>query len=223
MSFYSSVSNNIILNNIICQYEIEHEIPNSDNQCSWYVYCILNSLKENNWLVPELPDDLKKMHENSLKIASEFRSKYRKVSWGESIFSKTIQEQFNLSIGSPNIIKIGNCQNNNFLMIDKMQEIIDFKLNLQEYNLSDFNRYVSECFATQSYILVNRHGQSFLIYPYKNNKFIIFDSHVKEIGLFDNNGILKYVLNKSKDNLITFIKGYKSESKLDNIVYDDSK
>lgn len=223
MSFYSSVSNNIILNNIICQYEIENKIPNSDNQCSWYVYTILNSLKNNNWVVPELPEDLKKMHENSLETASEYRSKYGKLTWGESIFSKTIQDMFELSIGSPNIIKIGDCENNNYLITDKMREIIKFKLSLNKYNLSDFNRYLSECFITKSYILVNRHGQSFLIYPYKNSKFIIFDSHVKEIGLFDNNGVLKYVLNKSKDNLITFIKGFMSTSKLENLVFDDTK
>jgi len=221
MSFYSLLSEPI-LNDIKCQYEIEKEIPHSENQCSWYVYSVIKHLKDNNWIIPQSKEDLMILHNNSLFLASTLRSKHKKVSWGESIFSKTIQEQFNLPVGSPYIVKLGNCEQNNYLIIDSMKEIINYKLNLPVYSLSELIKKIRECYNTKSYILINRFGQSFLIYPYDKSNYIIFDSHVKQLGLFNINSLVQYILNKSVNNLITFIVGYMNNYIYETNSFDDS-
>ncbi len=221
MSFYSSIASEILLGNLKSQYDVEN-MYNSENQCSWYVYCILDNIKNNNWKVVSDNHYLTNLHTQSLETASRLRNLNKKVSWGESIFSKTIQNQFNLAIGSPRTIHIGNCANNNYLMNNNMNNIIDFKLALPRASISEFAKVVSETQYTNTYILVNRHGQSFLIYPYGEKKYIIFDSHVREIGLFNHNSVIKYVLNNSSDNLVTYIVGYMSNQKINNITFDDT-
>jgi hypothetical protein len=220
MSFYSSLSE-VLVYCLKSQYDVEN-MYNSENQCSWYVYCILDNIKNNNWNVILDNHYLNNLHTQSLESASRLRNLHKKVSWGESIFSKTIQSQFNLAIGSPRTIHIGNCINNNYLTNDNMNNIINFKLSLPRTSISEFAKVVSETQYTNTYILVNRHGQSFLIYPFGDNKYIIFDSHVREIGLFNHNAVIKYVLNNSCDNLVTYIVGYMSNQKINNITFDDT-
>jgi hypothetical protein len=221
MSFYSSIASELLLGNLKSQYDVEH-IYNAENQCSWYVYCILDNLKNNNWSVLLDNQYLTNLHIQSLESASQFRNLNKKVSWGESIFSKTIQSQFNFAIGSPRTIHIGNCVNNNYLTNENMDKIINFKLSLPKTSISEFAKLVSETQYTNTYILVNRHGQSFLIYPCGNTKYIIFDSHVREIGIFNHNSVIKYVLNNSSDNLVTYIVGYMSNEKINSVTYDDT-
>lgn len=220
-SFYNLTSKQILLDNLICQYDMEEKIPKSENQCSWYVYSVIKNLKNNNWNIPNNLNELKKLHEESLILASNLRNQNAKVSWGESIFSKTIQDIFKLPVNSPKIVKIGDCDNNNYLNIKTMNDIINYKLSLPKYSFSELIKKIQETKINNSYFLINRHGQSFLIYPFKN-EFIIFDSHVREIGIFDINGISRYILNKSDSNLITFIEGYMIDNIFNNNNYDDT-
>jgi hypothetical protein len=217
-SFYSQNANIILKDNLISQYDMENKIPNSCNQCSWYVYCVINNIKKNNWVIDI--ENIEKLHVTSLEEASLLRSLHRKVEWGESIFSKTIQSKFNISIGSPYTIRIGDCLNNNYLENVKMKEIIKFKLNLPIYSSSELYKKIKEILHTNTYLLINRHGQSFLIYPNEDN-YIIFDSHTREIGIFDIHGVYKYIMNNSSDNLIVCITGYMKDLKLDSKTFDD--
>lgn len=221
MSFYSSTASEVLVYCLKSQYDVEN-MYNSENQCSWYVYCVLDNIKNNNWKIKLDKQYLTDLHTQSLKTASCLRNLNKKVSWGESIFSKTIQNQFNLAIGSPRTIHIGNCMNNNYLINNNMNDIINFKLALPQTSVSEFAKALSETQYTNTYILVNRHGQSFLIYPFGDNKYIIFDSHVREIGSFNHNSVIKYVLNNSTDNLVTYIVGYMSNQKINNVTFDDT-
>ena len=218
-SFYSQNANTILKDELISQYDMEIKVPNSCNQCSWYVYCIINNIKKNNWVIDI--ENIKELHTISLEEASILRSLNRKVEWGESIFSKTIQSKFDISIGTPYIIRIGDCLNNNYLQNTKMEEIIKYKLDLPVYSSSELYKKIKETLYTNTYLLINRHEQSFLIYPYKNT-LIIFDSHVREIGLFNTLGVYKYIMNSSNDNLIVCITGYMKDIKLDLKTFDDT-
>lgn len=221
MSFYSSLSSKIICDDLVSQYDFEKKYPNCENQCSWYVYCVIDYLKNNGWVVPDDSEKIRAVHDTCLDRASQMRSLYGKLSWGESIFSQIIQTKFDFPIDSPKTIKFGDCTTNNNLSIKQMKDIINFKINLPTVPLSEFYKKLNEINHTNSYILVNRHGQSFLIYSYGFGEYIIFDSHVRSIGVFNSNSVIKYILNNSTDNLVTFIVGYRGDYRLDNITFND--
>lgn len=221
MSLYSNLSNKIICDGLISQYDFEKKYPNCENQCSWYVYCVIDYLKNNQWEVPIESEKIRQLHDICLDNASKMRSVYGKLSWGESIFSKTIQTKFDFPIGSPRTIQIGDCTSNNYLCIKHMEDIINFKIGLPNTPLSEFHKKLCEMYYTNTYIFVNRHGQSFLIYPNGFGEFIIFDSHVRSIGIFNTNSVIRYILNNSTDNLVTFIIGYRGNTRLNNITFDD--
>lgn len=222
MSLYSSLSSKIMLDNIKCQYDMENEIADSSNQCSWYVYCVIDNLKKNNWIIPSEISDLEKLHTESLVTASILRKKNKKLLCGESIFSKTIQSFFDLNIGSPSAVHIGYCDDNNYLITKEMHNVIEFKKKLPKYSSSELYKKLCELFTIKSYLLVNRHGQSFLIFPH-DSSLIIFDSHVRQLGTFTTINAYKYILNNSDNNLIVFINGYMNNDKLKyTIQFDDT-
>lgn len=78
----------------------------------------------------------------------------------------------------------------------------------------------------KKYIMINRFGQSFVIFPYDRKTYFIFDSHKSEIMKVDYTNIINYILqDPSSYNFIICVEGYMTENKTrQNIIlsfYDD--
>ena len=179
----------------------------SSNQCSWFVYCFLNKIKLNKWIIPD-GNLLIEMYNNALLDASNFRKQYGKYSWGESIFSKIIYDKFQLDISSPKNVKIGKTfVNNNGIMINSMEDIHNYKLNLDSVSINELKKTINELCNCKKFMMINRYGQSFILYPKDNFTFYIFDSHTTSIKIFNNKEVYDYIGLNNEENFIIFIVG----------------
>jgi len=218
-----------IINNIDVPNQYEYESI-SYNQCSWFCIEFIINLKNNNWEINLNDNLIKDIYINSLINASNKRKDFGKLSWGESLFSKTIHSMNNYSL---DIIKIRKCLYNkenkekNLIYIDEMKSIQNYKDNLENINFLELCKNINGLFDEKKYVMINRFGQSFIIFPYSRETYLIFDSHKTFIIELNFQNVINYILeNPSSFNFIIYIECKISKnntcSRIQSILFDDS-
>jgi hypothetical protein len=222
------------------QYKLEHI---SYNQCSWFCVEVLLELKQQNWEISSLlsldkRSELVEWYERVLISASEKRRRYGKLTWGESLFSKQIHNSHNFSLC---ITSINKCEytppnhsspDKNLIYMESMRDIQRYKDNLESISFEDLKTRIRslENVNNRKYIMINRFGQSFLIFPrvIDDNRveFIIFDSHKSAIIICDAQNVVLYILqNSTSYSFIIYVEGEMNQSAMDSAIigslYDD--
>ncbi len=211
------------------QYKLEHI---SYNQCSWFCIEVLLEIKKLGWNI-DLSDkkSFSDWCNNILVKASEKRKNYGKLSWGESLFSKLIHSSNNYNL---HITTIKKCEylidsnEKNLIYIDTMKDIQNYKNNLESITFQEICKNIRHAFSERRYMMINRFGQSFLIYPIDSDKFVIFDSHKSEIMVVNLQNLQLYILqNPSSYSFIIYVEGqmdeFNMQSSIINMLYDDTK
>ena len=82
---------------------------------------------------------------------------------GESIFSKIILDEYNFQISEPYVSYYGKIENP--LQNEHMKEYIYYKNNLKIKPFTELCLEISRIFSEKKFMLINRFGQSFLVFP----------------------------------------------------------
>ena len=213
MSLYENTSKKILFRNLKCQYDYENV---ASSQCSWFCYSMLNLLKKNKWVIDNNIDSL---YEDALVEASNNRKNNGTAPWGESIFSRIILDEYNFQISEPYVSYYGKKENP--LQNKNMKEYIDYKNNLKFKPFSELCLEVSRIFSEKKFMLINRFGQSFLVFPdIENLTLKIFDSHQRCIGNFTSDGVIKYILVDGGSSQIIWLTGGMNDYKINKSIYD---
>lgn len=213
-SMYEKLAANIVCKHVKCQYDMEAA---SFNQCSWFAFCMCNALKDNNWVVPSA-NNLCTMYHNALNQATQLRTQYGQVSWGESIFSRVIHDIIPLTTSVPKVTILNEYNNpngENLIFVNEMKQIHEFKQDIEREPFVQLITKLKHTLSEPGYMILNRYGQSFLIYPNDQQKetFYIFDSHCRSVGIFTLKNVIEYIKEESDDsyNFIIWIVGYKCD------------
>lgn len=213
MSFYENTSKKILFHDLKCQYDYEYI---ASSQCSWFCYSMLNKLRQNNWIIEY---NIKSLYEDALEEASNKRKNFGTAPWGESIFSKIILDEYNFQISEPYVSYYGKIENP--LQNNTMKEYIDYKNNLKIKPFSELCFEISRIFGEKKFMLINRFGQSFLVFPdIENFTLKIFDSHQRCIGDFTSEGVIKYILIEGNSSQIIWLTGGMNDYKINKLIYD---
>ncbi len=209
------------------QYKLEDI---SYNQCSWFCIEILLELKKLDWKLDlSNKEALVSWYNQTLINASEKRKIHGKLSWGESLFSNTIHSSNNYSLY---ITSIKKCEygvdfsEKNLIFIDKMRDIQKYKDELTSISFQEIQKNIRNAYNEKKYVMINRFGQSFLIFPIDYDKFVIFDSHKSEIIITNSMNLQMYILqNPSSYNFIIYVEGIMNQlvmfDSMRNILYRD--
>lgn len=209
------MSYNTFASNLLFRVKSQYDIESSNhNQCSWFVYEMVKLLKENNWVVPE-GDNFQNIYNRALESATEKRNIDGVLPWGESIFSRRLYEAYTPSIETPKCTPIGGYSNLRMLVTPEMEHITAYKEKLRTLSIFDLRKRLSELYVSRSYYMINRFGQSFLIFPKDQHTYYIFDSHVRDFGTFTLDNVLKYItFDNSESMFIISVCGHQTNGKM---------
>jgi len=216
---------NNLADKIICDTTNQYKYDNNvSNQCSWFVHNCANEIKNLNWNIND--NNAKYVYDNALKNATNDRKKYDKTIYGNSIFSKKMFDLYKLNLLGP--YQTIFHKNDTEIELDYDIELIKYKNNICEKSNNELIKDLFNAYNENYVMFISRFGESFLIYPIViglDIKFIIFDSHVNSIGIFNHGSVIKYILMDSEMfNRVIWMKCYKNEinTNIDKLFCDDN-
>ena len=198
---------------VIIQYKLENI---GYNQCSWFCIELLTELKNNNWQIDE--HTIVEIYNRCLTNATLKRKEFGKLSWGESLFSDTIHKINKYELYITEIAKCivnMNSSTVNKIYIPEMQDIQTYKDNLKSITVGSICKNIRYLYGDKKYIMINRFGESFIIFPKDVDSYYIFDSHKSKIDILSYSETIRYVnLQTDVYNFIIYVDGFQSELKM---------
>ena len=171
----------------------------SSNQCSWCAWEFAVNCKNLMKYYYSDKSSFIELYNECLKNGSEKRKLGNKL-YGENIDNDKIineyENKFNPLVYY-HFIKNKDEDFLSFLHKDLLEEFYS-RTYIQINNIDNF---INNTFYTEAF-LVSRHGQSFFFMKCPNQMNLIFDSHVHEIGVMNNENLKKYILNDQNDGYI---------------------
>jgi hypothetical protein len=191
---------------VIHQYSLE-DIASS--QCSWFCVEMFLQLKRDDWVVDE--SKIVEKYNQCLIDASNKRKTYGKLLWGESLFSSTIHSVNNheLPIGNISMCVVNGDKPRNLLVSPEMRDIQKYKESLPFITFLTICKNIHHLFGDKKFIMINRFGQSFGIFPKNPKEYYIFDSHTSKIMIKNEKDVINYILmDPSSFNFIIYVEGF---------------
>jgi hypothetical protein len=206
MSFIENLITNGTIINVPAQTDTIYKNISS-NQCSWCAWefavkakNLISSFNQKN------KTEFLNIYNNCLLEGSNKRKNANKL-YGENIDSIEIlnnYKNFNLEPCTKYTLKKNN-ENSEF--IDILHSDLKEEFYTRSYlMINNFDNFINEIYQGDGY-LVSRHGQSFFFVKMSDNKNLILDSHVHEIGIMSDANLKKYInVDENGYLFITFIK-----------------
>jgi hypothetical protein len=189
------------------QYDLENI---AFNQCSWFCVEILIALKKNGWTIDE--KNLVTMYNEALYKASMKRKQYGTLSWGESLFSKNIHANNNYELYIATIKRciVNENMEKNLIYIESMHDINQYKDRLELISFQEMCKNIDYLYGDKKFIMINRYGESFVIFPKDMHHYYIFDSHKSEIKIMNKSNVIQYIIPNDTYNQIIYVDGFQT-------------
>ena len=173
---------------------------------------MLDELKRSNWKINSM-GDLKKRYSSALNRASNLRLKLGVVSWGESLFTASVYNEMPQDILKPKVTEINPGAERFPIFHPSMKDIQKYKDTIQKVSYSELYKKLKQLAGERSYMMINRFGESFLVFPIIGTKdFYIFDSHAREFGVFSFENVIKYIkMVDDSYNFVIWVKGFMTD------------